>query len=110
MRVSLKAKLTAVISFLVLLVVLVTSSLYVSSLTQHVLRGIEELGLHIAHTTFAQAAGALATTHLPPGTDPTDLQKVREFVRKMLAQDEGLATELQSAVGYNFNIYYVMIT
>jgi len=110
MRLSLKAKLTALISVLVLIVVLAVSALYVASLTRQGLSEIEGHGQYIANETYNQARHALAEAHLPADISPNDPEAVRIFVQSRLAADRGLASVMESAVGYSTTIYYVAIT
>jgi len=110
MRVSLKVKLTALISFLVLLVVLVISTLYLSSLTRQALLEVEVKSEYVARGVYNQARSVLAQSRLPTGTNPADFQQLRRFVQKKLAADRGLASQMQSAVGYLLTVYYVAIT
>ncbi len=110
MRLSLKVKLTALISFLVLLVVLATSTLYLSSLTRRALAEVESKGQYVASEIFHQARTALAQSRMPAGKDPTDFAELRRFVQSRLAADPGLASLMESAVGYSPTIYYVTIT
>ncbi|MGD0921734.1 MAG: ATP-binding protein [Terriglobia bacterium] len=110
MRLGLKAKLTGLISFLVLLVVLATSTLYLSSLTRQALAEVESRGQYVANEIYHQARSVLAQSHMPTGADPTDPQALRRFVQSTLAADRGLASLIESAVGYSPTIYYVTIT
>ncbi len=110
MRLSLKAKLTALISVLVLIVVLAVSALYVASLTRQGLSEIESHGQYVANETYNQARHALAEARLPADIDPNDPEAVRIFVQSRLAADRGLASVMESAVGYSTTIYYVAIT
>jgi len=110
MRLSLKAKLTALISLLVLLVVFATSTLYLSSLTRQALSEVESKGQYVANEVFHQAGSILAQSRLPAGTNPGDFAEVRRFVQARLAADPGLTSLLESAVGYSPTIYYVTIT
>ena len=110
MRLSLKAKLTALISVLVLLVVLAASALYVSSLTRQALSEVESKGQYVANEIYHQARHALAGARLPADIDPNDPEAVRIFVQSRLAADRGLASVMESAVGYSTTIYYVAIT
>ncbi len=110
MRLSLKAKLTALISFLVLLVVLATSTLYLSSLTRQALAEVESKGQYVASEIYHQARNVLAQRKMPPGADPADAPALHDFVQTTLAQDAGLASLMESAVGYSPTIYYVTIT
>ncbi len=110
MRFSLKAKLTSVISFLVLLVVLATSSLYLSTFTQQALAEVESKGEYVANEIYHQARTVLAQSRLPAGKDPTDFEELHRFVQSSLASDAGLTSLMESAIGYSPTIYYVCIT
>lgn len=110
MRLSLKAKLTALISFLVCLVVLATSSLYLSSLTRQALGEVEGRGRYVANEIYHQARAILAQSRVPAGTDPEDFDALRHFVQATLAADRGLTSLIESAIGYSPTIYYVAIT
>jgi signal transduction histidine kinase len=110
MRVSLKTKLTALISLLVLLVVLATSVLYISSLIRQVLSGVQSRGEYFANEVYNQARSVLMGAHLPPGTDPRDFNSVSSFVKGKMASDQSLAFLLESIVGYSRDVNYVTIT
>ncbi len=110
MRVSLKSKLTALISLLVLLVVLATSTLYLSSLTRQALAEVESKAQYVANEIYEQARTVLAQSRLPAGANPEDVQELRRFVQATLAADSGLTSLMQSAVAYSPSIYYVAIT
>ncbi len=110
MRLSLKAKLTAVIAFLVLLVVLATSAVYLSSFTRQALVEVEAKGQYVANGVFNQARAVLAKARMPAGADPSDFAKLRRVVQDKLASDAGLTSLMESAVGYQPVIYYVTIT
>jgi signal transduction histidine kinase len=110
MRLSLKVKLTALIALLVLAVAMAASILYVSTLTRQALRDVESRGEYVARATYNQARAALEQAHLPAEINPQDPEAVRIFVQATLASDQGLATSMDSAVGYSPTIYYVAIT
>ncbi|HEV2348524.1 MAG TPA: ATP-binding protein [Terriglobia bacterium] len=110
MRVSLKSKLTALISFLVLVVVLATSTLYISSLTRQNLAEIRDRGKYVANEVYDQARTVLAQSKMPPGANPDDPQELHQFVQQTLSTDPGLASLMDSAVGYSPTIYYVAVT
>src|SRR5258708_6610805 len=110
MRVSLKSKLTALISFLVMLVVLATSTLYISSLTRQNLTEIRDRGKYVANEVYNQARSVLAQSRMPAGANPDDPQELRRFVQETLNSDPGLASLMDSAIGYSPTIYYVAIT
>ncbi len=110
MRVSLKAKLTALISVLVLLVVLATASLYLSHLTRQALAEVDSRGRYVANEIYLQAKTALAQSRLPAGANPADPEFLRSFVQSHLSSNAGLASLLDSAIGYTPTLYYVAIT
>jgi signal transduction histidine kinase/HAMP domain-containing protein len=110
MRLSLKAKLTALISFLVWTVVLAISTLYLSSLTRQALAEVEGRGQYVANEIYHQARTVLAEGHMPPGSDPGDPMELRRFVQATLADNRGLKSLIESAIGYAPTIYYVTIT
>jgi signal transduction histidine kinase/HAMP domain-containing protein len=110
MRLSLKAKLTALISFLVWAVVLAISTLYLSSLTHQAMAEVEGRGQYVANEIYHQARTLLAEGHMPPGSDPSDPTELRRFVQATLAGDRGLRSLIESAIGYAPTIYYVTIT
>lgn len=110
MKVSLKSKLTALISLLVLLVVLAIASLYLSSLTRQALEGVQDRGEYIVQETYHQARTALTQAPIPPGFNPSNSQEVHRFVQQTLAANPGLTSLIESAVGYSPTIYYVAIT
>ncbi len=110
MRLSLKAKLTALISFLVWTVVLGISTLYLSSLTRQALAEVEGRGQYVANEVYHQARTLLAEGRMPPGSDPSDPVELRRFVQATLAGDRGMKSLIESAIGYAPTIYYVTIT
>lgn len=110
MKVSLKSKLTALISFLVLLVVLAISSLYLSSLTRQTLEEVRSRGKYVADETYHQAQSVLAQTRIPPDVNPNNPQQINSLVQGTLANDPGLNSLIESAVGYSPTIYYVAVT
>src|SRR2546428_13619357 len=103
MKISLKTKLTALISFLVLLVVLATSTLFISSFSRLTILAVESRGDSIAQEVYAQARAALEGSRMPAGAD------LRGFVQKKLSRDARGTSLLQSAVAYQPTIFYVTI-
>jgi signal transduction histidine kinase/HAMP domain-containing protein len=110
MGLSLKAKLTGLIAFLVLLVVLATSTVYVSNLTRQALAEVESLSQYVASQIYLQARTVLAQSRLPAGIRPSDLPEVRRFIQSRLAGDAGLGSLMESAVDYYPTLYYAAIT
>jgi signal transduction histidine kinase len=110
MTISLKTKLTGAIAVLVLLVVLATSTLYLSNLIGQALVGIERLGQDVANEIYSQAHGVIAQSRLPAGTDARQIEQLRAFLKKTLAEDNGLRLAMQSLVSYSPNLYYVALT
>jgi signal transduction histidine kinase/HAMP domain-containing protein len=110
MRLSLKAKLTALITVLVLLMVVVTSMVYISNLTRQALQEVQSKGEYVANEVYHQAGAALAGSRMPEGENPQDFQSLRSFVQTRLSSDPGLASLMESAVGYSPVVDYVAIT
>jgi signal transduction histidine kinase len=110
MRLSLKTKLTALITLLVLLVVVVTSTVYILNLTRQALREIDSKGEYVAEEVYHQAGAVLAESRMPPGKNPEDFLALRDFVQLQLSSDSGLASLMESAVGYSPVVDYVAIT
>jgi signal transduction histidine kinase/HAMP domain-containing protein len=110
MRLSLKAKLTALITLLVLLVVVVTSTVYISNLTRQALLEVQSKGEYVAYEVSHHASAALAGSYMPEGQNPQDLQPLRSLVQTHLASDLGLKSTMESAVGYLPVVDYVAIT
>ncbi|MGD0010602.1 MAG: ATP-binding protein [Terriglobia bacterium] len=110
MGLSLKIKLTALITLLVLLMVLATSTLYLSHLTRQALSEVESRGEYVANEIYHQASTLLSQARMPAGSNPSDFQALRGFVQAQLAADAGLTSLLESAVGYSPSIYYAAIT
>jgi signal transduction histidine kinase/HAMP domain-containing protein len=110
MGLSLKIKLTALITLLVLLMVLVASTLYLSHLTRQALNEVESRGEYVANEIYHQASTILSQARMPAGSNPSDFQALRRFVQVRFAADAGLSSLLESAVGYSPSIYYAAIT
>jgi signal transduction histidine kinase len=110
MRLSLKAKLTALIALLVLLVVVATSTVYISNLTRQALLGVQSKGEDVANEVYHQARTVLAQSRMPAGANPEDFEALRGFVQERLSSDPGLTSLIEAAVGYSAALYYVTIT
>ncbi len=110
MRLRLKAKLTALITLLVLAVVVVTSWVYISNLIHQALLEVQTKGDYVAHQIYYQAYTALKGTLMPVGETPQDAQALREVVQSRLASDPGLKSGMESAVAYSGSVDYVAIT
>ena len=90
MRISLKSKLTTLISLMVLVVVLATSTVYLGSLTRQALLDVKAKGEFVANLTYQHARTALAGAMVPAGVDVNNPQDLRRFVSEKLAADAGL--------------------
>ena len=101
MTLSLKAKLTALITLLVLLVVVATSTVHISNLTRQALREVQGKSEYVASEVYHQARTVLAESRMPAGANPEDFQALRSFVQERLSSDPGLASLMESAVGYS---------
>jgi len=110
MRLSLKAKLTALIGLLVLVVVLAISALYLFILTHEALADVGRRGSFVGREIYHQAQTVLAQSHLPAGVELADTQAVHQFIQSRLAQDPNLNSTIESAVGYSPTTYYATIT
>ena len=110
MRLSLKAKLTALIGLLVLVVVLAISALYLFILTHEALADVGRRGSFVGLEIYHQAQTVLAQSHLPAGVEPADTHAVLQFIQSRLAQDPNLNSTIESAVGYSATTYYATIT
>ncbi|MGE5326607.1 MAG: sensor histidine kinase [Deltaproteobacteria bacterium] len=110
MKISLKSKLTAQISFLVLLVVVAISGVYIASLTRQTLEEVRSGGRYVARQTYHQARTALAQARIPPGVDPNDPTQIQALVQETLAENSGLNSLIEAEIGYSPTIYYVAIT
>jgi signal transduction histidine kinase len=107
---SLKAKLTALLSLIVLLAVLAPSSVYLSNFIQREIADVGSRGEFIAMATYLQAETALSGQHMPPGSNPNDFDQLQKFVHDTLVGSAAVQSQLLSAVGYSKDIYYVAIT
>src|SRR6266496_586244 len=102
MRLSLKAKLTVGIYFLVLLTVLATSTIYLSALTKQALVGVSSRGEYVANEIYNQAHDILAHSEPPPWTNALQFrEQLYEFVTDRFSHDPGLNYLLTSATGYS---------
>jgi signal transduction histidine kinase len=110
MRLSLKAKLTILITALVLLVVVVTSTVYISNLTRQALLEVQSKGQYVASEVYHRAGAALVGSRMPEGENPQNLQALRSVVQTHLSSDAGLKSLMESAVGYSPVVEYVAIT
>src|SRR5208337_2935703 len=110
MGLSLKIKLTALTTLLVLFMVLGISTLYLSHLTRQALSEVGGRGEYVAEEIYHQASTLLSQARMPAGSNPFDFPALRSFVQKQFAGDAGLSSLLESAVGYSPSIYYAAIT
>jgi signal transduction histidine kinase len=110
MRLSLKSKLTALISLLVLMVVVATSALYCSALIQHTLRNVSLWANDVNKLVFEQSREALNTAPVPPGTDFRNADQARNFLRTALNNDSRLQSVLESTATFSESLEYVTIT
>ena len=110
MGLSLKIKLTALITLLVLLMVLAISTVYLARLTRQALNEVGSRGETVANEIYHQASTLLSQARMPAGSNPSDFQALRSFVQVRFAADAGLSSVLESAVGYSPSIYYAGIT
>ena len=110
MGLSLKIKLTALNTLLVLFMVLGISTLYLSHLTRQALAEVESRGEYVASEIYHQASTVLSQARMPRGSNPFDFQALRSVVQGKFAKNAGLSSLLESAVGYSPSVYYAAIT
>jgi nitrogen-specific signal transduction histidine kinase len=110
MRLSLKSKLTALISLLVWTVVVATSALYCSALIEHTLLDVSGRANDITKLLFEQSREALTAAPVPPGTDFHNPEQVRNFLRTALNNDSRLLSLLESSATFSESLEYVTIT
>ena len=110
MGLSLKIKLTALITLLVMVMVLAISTLYLARLTRQAISEAGSRGETVANEIYHQASTLLSQARMPAGSNPSDFQALRSFVQVRFAADAGLSSVLESAVGYSPSIYYAAIT
>ncbi|HEY6293996.1 MAG TPA: histidine kinase dimerization/phospho-acceptor domain-containing protein, partial [Terriglobia bacterium] len=107
---SLKAKLTALISCLVLLVVMVTSTLYVSALIRHTLDDVHLRAWDVARRVYDQARYVLNQAQFPASLNPENPDDLRRFARDTLNADRRLLDFIQSEGAFSESLEYVTIT
>ncbi len=110
MRVSLKAKLTALISALVLVVVLAISGLFCLELVEHMLDDVASHAQYLTHQIYDQAREAIAQGFMPATTDLNDPVQLRDFAQNVFQKNSGLLSSVQSANTFSQSFEYVTIT
>lgn len=110
MSLSLKAKLTALVSLLVLVVVVATSAWYVSALIRFTLTSAHSLAMDEAQQLISQSAVVLNQARLPPGMDPENPEDLRTFARQTLNDDQQLVSFIGSAQAFSEYFEYVAVT
>jgi signal transduction histidine kinase/HAMP domain-containing protein len=110
MRISLKVKLTALISLLVLLVIVATSTIFVANFLHEALDQVQQKAAYIANETYTRARVVVAATRIPASLDPSNQEAVQQFVYSNLSHDDGLQSLMESAAAYSTVIDYVAIT
>src|ERR1700675_1464200 len=109
MQLGLRAKLTMVMTSLVLLSVAVLSGVFLELLLQQVLHDTDKRGNELAREVFDSARHAVEDAKaqgLRPASD--DAQGLHEYVKKAFEMSDGLTTRLQSATDSS-SIYEVSI-
>lgn len=107
---SLKVKLTALISLLVLVLVFAASSVYVFSFVHQVIGNVQQIGNYVRDETYSRMRAVVSATRIPPYIDAKDGAEVRAYLQVRLGQDEGLRSLLQSEVSNFPTIDYVAVT
>ncbi|MGH9776415.1 MAG: sensor histidine kinase [Candidatus Acidiferrales bacterium] len=110
MQLSLKTKFTLTTSLVVLVVVAVVSSVYVSTLTRQVIRELDDRSHFVAEEVFRAARQALVdAANRGDHPDSASATDIREYVRKTLFESSDLQSEVQSVIGYSPSIYEITI-
>ena len=110
LRLKTETKITLTTALLVLAVVAVISLLYVATLTRQVIREANDRSRFVAQQVFLQARQALvdaAKEGAAPASEST--ADMHEYVRRTLAENDGLTSLIEAAVGYSATIYEVTI-
>jgi signal transduction histidine kinase len=110
MKVSLKVKLTGLISVLVLFVVLAISALYVFSFVRETLREVEKRDQAFLDSTSSLVQAVPRQMRLPAGTNREDIDTIGSLVRARLREDPSLRSEMQTAVAFAPSIAYIAVT
>lgn len=110
MKVSLKLKLTAFISLLVLTVVLATSALYVFSFVRATLSSAEQRSQYFLDATSRLVQAVPRATRVPTGTNPADIDTIRSLVQEQLRADTGLQSQMELAAAFASSIAYIAVT
>jgi PAS domain S-box-containing protein len=109
-RLRLKTKLVLAISALVFALVSTLSFVYVSRILHLRINQSYDNAEFIAHQVL-HAAGVALENNLPAGKlDSSDPSATREFIAGILQNDEAVTNLLQSAIGYNTELYDASLT
>ncbi|MGH9407170.1 MAG: sensor histidine kinase [Terriglobia bacterium] len=107
---SLKLKLTALISLLVLILVLIVSGLYLHSFVVQTLTADQQIGYAIYEATYGRAHDLLASTRIPRYIDPKNTAEVEVYYQVQLSEDSSLRSLMLSSVSSFPSVEYVAIT
>ena len=110
MRASLKAKLTALISALVLVVVVAISGLYCLGIVEQTLNDVASRAEDLTLQVYDQSREVISEARMPAGTDPSDPAQLRKFAKDVLNSDREMVLSIQSANTYSQTFEYVTIT
>jgi PAS domain S-box-containing protein len=108
-RLRLKTKLVLAITAMVLALVVTLSWIYVSQLMRQRVQETYQSADFVAHQILTGARQALEIDLESTRIDLTDPKQVRVAVAEILQSDPGLASLMQSIVGYSPTIYDVSI-
>ncbi|MGH9345435.1 MAG: sensor histidine kinase [Terriglobia bacterium] len=107
---SLKVKLTVLMSLLVLVLVLAASSVYVVTFVRQTISNVQQIGNYVRDETYSRMRAVVGSTRIPPYIDAKDAAEVRAYLQVRLSQDDGLRSLLQSEVSNFPTIDYVAVT
>ncbi len=108
-RLRLKTKLVLAITAMASLLVLTTSSVYISQLVRQRIDETYQNGQFVASEVFQSAREALETDLANDKRDLNDPTVFQDAVQRSLQTDPGLTSLLQSVVGYSPTVYDVSI-
>jgi signal transduction histidine kinase len=109
MTLSLKTRLTLLITVLVLAVLVIVSFFTIINLTEELLNETRDKGELISRQIYEQVRKALASATGPP-PEASDPEAVSLFIKEVLTKDSGLNSILESTIGFSPTILYLAVT
>jgi signal transduction histidine kinase len=110
MKLSLKAKLTTLISALVLVVVVAISGLYCFGLVEHTLLDVSSRANDVTRQVYDTCREVIYHARMPLGMDPNDPAQLRNFAKEALNKDPTLLSSIASQNLFSQSFEYVSLT